>query len=373
MLTMQRLIPIMLAILACTTLTWAASARGKGKDMLAGVQRIMFIGDSLTDGSDYPDYVVNTINHLRPKANLQRFNAAIAGNTAADLVQRMERDMLSQHPDLVSICIGTNDSNTNRPVADYARDLEYLILRFRENGAKVLLMLPSPMGDPKREEAFQPYLAVIRSLAVKHRCPLADAHGLFLQWMKEGKEMLSADGVHHGAFGFEGMARAVLIALGFADAPMVKDITPWPYLLTEWEMSAPIPQEKAPASPKNITEWTAYDRLKAVAMQPWWDAPFAARGGWMPFGLAKPTVPSVAFGRTWYDAKDDEVAEMQIGGSRLKVWLNGELVWESTDANFAGFHPNASRFPVHLKQGRNEIVVRNDYFAFVGIREMGTK
>jgi len=58
------------------------------------------------------------------------------------------RDMLALRPDLVSLCIGTNDCPV-RPVADYARDLEYLILRFHESGAKVLLMLPVSAGRPK--------------------------------------------------------------------------------------------------------------------------------------------------------------------------------------------------------------------------------
>jgi len=72
----------------------------------------------------------------------------------------------------------------------------------------------------------------------------------------------------------------------------------------------------------------------------------------MPFGLEKPAVASVAFGRTYYDSKTEMVAEMQIGGSKpLKVWLNGQLVWESTEENFAGFHPNASRFPIRLQAG----------------------
>ena len=358
-------------LIALSAACWGAGASGGEKHvMLEGVQRMMFIGDSLTDGSDYPDYVVNTLNRQRPGAHIQCCNAAICGNTADNLVKRLERDILSQRPELVSICIGTNDCPV-RPVADYARDLEYLIARIKESGARVLLILPSPLGDPKREEAFQQYLNVIRDLGKKYHCPVADAHGLFLQWMKEGKDMVGPDGVHHGANGFEGMARAVLDALGFAGVPMVKTITPWPDVLTNWEMSAPIPRDKAPANAKDITAWKAYDHVKAAAAQPWYDAPFAARGGWMPFALEKPAEPSVAFGRTCCDADADTVAEMQVGGSLpLKVWLNGELVWEST--YYIGGHPNAARFPVRLHKGRNEIIALSNYFAFVGLRPLNT-
>ena len=169
---------------------------------------------------------------------------------------------------------------------------------------------------------------------------------------------------------FEGMARAILDGLGFAGVPVDKTITPWPHLLTEWKVSAPFPAEKAPQNAQALTAWHPYDRMKAAAEQPWWDAPFAARGGLMPFPQGKPNVPTVVFGRTWYEAKAGTLAEMQIGGNADRIWVNGELTWESTPALFAGYHPNASRFPICLEKGRNEIVALASYFCFVGVREL---
>lgn len=335
--------------------------------MLTGVKRILFIGDSLTDGSDYPDYVVNTIRACRPGIHLELYNSAICGDTAAGLVRRFHAEVLALLPDLVCIAIGTNDCPC-RPVADFARDMEYLVVRMRENGIKVMLLAPSPCGESTREQAFQQYLQVIHQLAEKYHCVVADAHQVFLDWMAQGRVMLSDDGVHHGADGFEGMARAVLDALGFADVKVKKTVVPWPYLLNGWERSAPLPC--ATADPAQVLCWKPYDLQQALTEQPWWDASFAARGAWMPFVHEKP-VESVAFGRTSYESPIAMVAEMQVGGSMpLKVWVNGEPVWEMSYP--IGHHPNAYRFPISLQQGCNEIIALSNYCAFVGIRMFAT-
>ena len=338
-------------------------------EILKGVKRILFYGDSLTDGSDYPDYVVNTLNRAFPDAGFEILNSAVCGNTAADLRKRMQADVIDRKPDLVSICIGVNDCIGKRPVADYEADMEALATAIQKAGARVLLMLPSNLGDPEREARFLEYLAVIRKVAAAHNALVADAHAEFLKGTKEGREMLGADGVHHGKNGFEGMARAVLDALGFQDVPVDKEIKPWPHMLTQWESSEPIPN-KPPFDPAKATGWKPYDREAAVAKQPWWNAPFAARGGWMPFALAKPPDGSIAFGRTRYQATRAGKAELQVGGSPPQVvWLNGRQVWQGQGSH--GYHPNADRFMVDLQAGPNEIVVLSNYMAFVGLREVG--
>ncbi len=348
----------------------AGKPRRKMPRILRGVKRILFYGDSLTDGSDYPDYVVNTLNRLYPKAGFEILNSAVCGDTAERLCQRLKADVLERRPDLVIICVGTNDCVGKRPVTKYKAELEYLVKNIRQARAKVILMTPSHLGQAEREKRFQNYLRAIREVAASRKLIVADAHAEFLKGEKAGREMLGADGVHHGKHGFEGMARAILDALGLKDVPVEKRIRPWPGLLTKWETSAPVPN-KRPYSPAQATNWQAYDRQAAIKKQPWWDAPFAARGGWMPFALGKPKQPAIAYGRTYYHAKKAETGnryELQIGGSRpLVVWLNGKKVW--TGGRPHGYHPDADRITVEMKPGRNEIIVVSNFMAFIGVKE----
>ena len=340
---------------------------------LHDVRRILFYGDSLTDGSSYPDYVVNTLNHVYRDADFVLLNSAVAGDTARDLLKRLEADVIARDPDLVTICIGTNDCNGKRPVADYEADLRAVVDGILAHGAKVVMILPSPFGNEQTEARFADYLAVMRKVAAEHDLPIADAHGVFIEGEAAGRQMLGDDGVHHGADGFEGMARAVLDALDLVDVPIVTDIHPWPGLLLDWQTSAPLPaaQVKNNFDPTAATAWHAYDRQAAIDAQPWWDAPFAARGAWMPFAVNKPDEPSIAFGRTVYDADQAGKAELQIGGSRpLVVWLNGEEVWRGGRPH--GYHPDADRVIVDLRAGENTIIVVCNFMAFIGIAPVQT-
>jgi lysophospholipase L1-like esterase len=336
------------------------------RDILKDVHRILFYGDSLTDGSSYPDYVVNTLNQRYPDAHFEIFNAAGTGDTAAILRARLAADVLVHKPGLVTICIGTNDSHNNRKTEEYRADLEALVTALKDAGYRVLLIRPSPFGDAAKEARFQEYLAVIDAVGKTHNLPVADAHALFMAWMKEGKEPLGADGIHHGKDGFECMARAVLTALGLKDVPIDMKITPYPGALLAWETSDPVPTG-TPLDLATAKGWKPYDAAALAARQPWWNAPFPQRGAWMPFDDNNPK--EYAYGRTWFEAPAAGDYELQFGGSRNPqvIWVNGVKVWEGRRNN--GFHPNADRIIVKMNKGRNEIVGTSNFMLFVGVKK----
>jgi lysophospholipase L1-like esterase len=332
--------------------------------VLQSVRRILFYGDSLTDGSSYPDYVVNTLNRVYPKAGFQVLNAAICGNTARDLLKRLQADVLDRNPDLVIVCIGTNDCVGKRPVADYAADMEALVAAMAKAGIRVVLMLPSPLTDPERAKRFTDYLQVVRDTAARHGLVVADAHAEFERGAKAGREVMGADGVHHGKDGFEAMGRAVLDALGLSGVPMDLEIRPWPGLLTKWESSDPVPIA-GPFDPAQAAGWKPYDPATLAARQPWWNSPFPRRGGWMPFDDVNPK--QAAYGRTRFEAPAAGDYLLRVGGSPNPqlVWLNGEKVWEGKGSH--GYHPDADTIPIRMKQGANEVVVASSFMVFVGV------
>jgi len=358
-----------LVILATPSIFSAAEENPASRalpEILTGVKKILFYGDSLTDGSDYPDYVVNTLQREFPGVKFERMNSAIVGNTAADLRVRLQADVLDRKPDLVLICIGTNDRIGNRPIADFSADLESMVGDLIHAGIRVMLVRPSPFGNPKREAAFQDNLAVIQEVAARHHLPVADAHQVFLDGAEAGREMLGTDGIHHGKDGFAGMARAVINAFGLKDVPLDTSVHPWPYLLLDWETSLPV-SRKPPYEPGSATGWKAFDRKAAVEQQPWAEAPFAARGAWMPFAPGKAPAGMAAYGRTRYHATSAGKAELRLGGSPpMVVWLNGRQVYATTKAR--GYHPDADRLKVDIQAGDNELIVLSHYMAFVGIR-----
>lgn len=97
-------------------------------------RRVLFIGDSITDGawgntgiwnSPSEDRSQTDMNHiyghgymmiaashyqgLFPQEEWTFWNRGISGNTLFDLAKRWEKDALALNPDVISILIGTND------------------------------------------------------------------------------------------------------------------------------------------------------------------------------------------------------------------------------------------------------------------------
>lgn len=81
-------------------------------------QRLVFAGDSITDaGRDRSDdrslgdgYVAMIAAELAAQgADAVVINRGIAGDRAADLERRWERDVLAEHPDVLTVYVGVND------------------------------------------------------------------------------------------------------------------------------------------------------------------------------------------------------------------------------------------------------------------------
>jgi lysophospholipase L1-like esterase len=352
---------LLLVLPACAAKGWPLPPA------LKGVARIAFYGDSLTDGSDYPEYVINTLN-MTYGTQLTFVNGAVVGHRARDLVNRLDRDILSQKPDLTFILIGTNDSGPGVgyvPVIQYKAELIYLCRRLKAAGSKVGLITLTGSTDPKMVERFLPYEETIVAVAKAEGALLVDAWTLFGQWQAAGKEMYYAPGdAHHSALGFQGLARAILTALGVPETVELDlTIAPPANLLTHWEESGPV----AKADPSLVTEWMPYDASKWIATKDWSWKPLVQRGAW--FALQGEPKGRTAFARTTYTAAKEGVYELQLGGSTpLIVWVNGVKVFTLPVVN--GYHPNAVRTPVWLKKGANELILTTGFYAYVGIKAL---
>src|SRR5688572_28178510 len=75
--------------------------------------RIVFLGDSITQGGGGPKgYVTLIKNKLQEKKSdlgVEVVNAGISGNKVPDLQGRVDRDVIAKKPTIVFIYIGIND------------------------------------------------------------------------------------------------------------------------------------------------------------------------------------------------------------------------------------------------------------------------
>lgn len=180
--------------------------------------RIVFLGDSITQGGDSNDkgYVRLIRKTLTEKADLgiEVIGAGISGNKVPDLQRRLEKDVLSRKPTIVVIYIGINDvwHGENDPARGtlpeaFAAGLKDVIGRCTEAGAKVVICTPTVIGEKKDggnklDQRLDQYSDISRNLAKEMKLPLCDLRKAFLDHLKEHNAknaesgILTSDRVH---------------------------------------------------------------------------------------------------------------------------------------------------------------------------------
>src|SRR6266550_5310454 len=71
----------------------------------AAAERIVFLGDSITDGDTYPQLVRQALAEAGKNVPIC-INAGIGGDTAAGMLKRLDRDVFSRKPTLVTLSAG---------------------------------------------------------------------------------------------------------------------------------------------------------------------------------------------------------------------------------------------------------------------------
>src|SRR5271163_641277 len=171
----------------------------------AGEQRVVFYGDSITDGwGRRPG--TGTFFPGKPYVN-----RGISGQTTPQMVVRFEQDVVQLHPAVVVILAGTNDvaGNTGPSTPEMTEDnFAAMAAIARENGIKVVLSSITPAYQYPWKRSVQP-VAAIRAINQWSKSYCAREHFVYLDYyaalvddkgaMRPG---LSFDGVHPNAAGY---------------------------------------------------------------------------------------------------------------------------------------------------------------------------
>src|SRR3954470_3685473 len=102
-----------LCLVAAVSVAQATIARADDAPALKDGDRIVFLGDSITQaGVDKKGYVTvirNTLADQHKSLKIDVIGAGISGNKVPDLQKRLQKDVLDKKPTLVVIYIGIND------------------------------------------------------------------------------------------------------------------------------------------------------------------------------------------------------------------------------------------------------------------------
>src|SRR5271165_6266259 len=82
-------------------------------------------------------------------------NAGVPGNNTSEALARLDRDVISRHPDVVTIFFGINDSAVDVwkgateprvPLVEYQNNLRKIVRAIRNSAALPILMTPNPVA-----------------------------------------------------------------------------------------------------------------------------------------------------------------------------------------------------------------------------------
>ena len=352
---------------------------------LKASDRVVCLGDSITDGCTYPQIIGQALKEAgKPVPTV--ICSGVASDTAAQMADRLDATVLAYKPTVVTFSAGTNDSSRGVTPEKYEASLRDVIRRVKATNAAMVLLTPciiNPRTDgdaaaqqqaKERAEAAEKVIAeyekVIRKVAAEEGLPVAENNALMRQAREQGKEVMSGDGIHPNYFGQSLMARSILDAMGYTAVPLPTEFTPrlFPGVVREWKMRlAPAGDDKKPQvlNEKAVLElkpesegWKTYTLpdpppdAKPTA-EDWWEQ--ERRNG---FGcrleqeIGKGPIQAVAV----VESPAARKAFINTGVGISTVWLNGTKIHEQ-GAKWTGFHAGKERIPVELKQGKNTIAV----------------
>ena len=202
--------------------------------------RILFQGDSITDGNRYKDkasawdlnhqighaypYVIAaTLGARFPERHFNFINRGVSGNQIAQLFGRWKEDALLLRPDVVSVLVGVNDqSETGSEPERYERIYRALLREAREANPAVRFVVMEPFILPVGQWAadWESKIAKMRLYQAAAARVAADFGAVFVPLQARFLALARAygapywiwDGVHpteagHGVIAFEWMER----------------------------------------------------------------------------------------------------------------------------------------------------------------------
>lgn len=206
--------------------------------------RVCFIGNSITYMGGYHHNIALYYATRFPQEKITVFNCGIGGNVAANVIARMDSDILINKPSWAAVKLGMNDVRkdlyTKEATAKpdilqlrqaaldlYRKNYEQIIQTLLQKNCRVILQTPSIYDETAalsdvaltgRNAALQTCAGYVKELGARYKLPVVDYWTLLnsltqqVQAKDPAATLIGADRVHPGAVGHFIMAYAFLKA-----------------------------------------------------------------------------------------------------------------------------------------------------------------
>lgn len=207
-----------------------------------GRVQVVCFGDSVTGvyyhtggRRAYTDMLGIALGRAYAGAKITTVNAGISGHTTRDALARIERDVLSHKPTLVTVMFGLNDV-TRIPLADYRKNLAEIVAKCRAVGSEVLLCTPNNViSTPARPiDKLVCYCDAVREIGKELDVPVCDVYAeLETQRLRDplSWRLTMSDEIHPNLDGHKRMAESMARAItgrttALEDVPLLSPALP---------------------------------------------------------------------------------------------------------------------------------------------------
>jgi len=206
--------------------------------------KIAFLGDSITAGGyNNPGGYVQLVG-AGLSANgikVELIGAGVSGHKSNQMLERLERDVISKKPQWMTLSCGVNDvwhGKNGVLLDDYKKNITAIVDQAQQAGIKVVILTSTMITeDPNNpnNKTLEAYNQFLRDLAKEKQCQIADLNADMQAALVEAKKsekpvkgnVLTSDGVHMASAGDRMMASGVLGSLGLSSDEIAKAKEAW--------------------------------------------------------------------------------------------------------------------------------------------------
>ncbi len=205
--------------------------------------KIAFLGDSITQGgAGHPGGYVQLVGSGLAAAGIkiEIIGAGISGHKSNQMLERLDRDVISQKPTWMTLSCGVNDvwhGAKGVPLEAYQKNITEIVDKAQAAGIQVMILTSTMIHEDARNDTNQklaPYNDFLRRLAADKKCLLADLNADMQAAIKPATEggqqvklQLTSDGVHMGPLGDRLMAHGILKAFGLSEEQLKQANDAW--------------------------------------------------------------------------------------------------------------------------------------------------
>lgn len=183
------------------------------------MERAVYVafGDSITEGygvrEGFVSHFAARIRSATPNIAWTVVRSGVSGDTASGAFWRLESDVTSHHPQLVTVNFGVNDAFSGISPERFRANMTWIVSAIREAGCERIVLLSSEViPDPGAEAQVLPYWKAMRQAAVDTGALYADVNGCWRRELEGGRseeDLIIAGDLHPNEAGHRLIAQAV--------------------------------------------------------------------------------------------------------------------------------------------------------------------